>query len=407
MKNDSDNKGGPSKQPRRGPRRDNRPQVRIERALREIKAVIRTLAESEGLPAGEELPMEQLALTLDVPTAGDLELRNSAKATVEELQDAIREHLKGKLSFRPGRVFCYQCDSCECRHSEPTSSTDTFAGYTATGKPTWKDFANLCLERKDERVDLLFAKKPQVVAVKFSAAELTEELLPKFGRGSLVFRVLGQVTAGLIPEKWFANKDGDARVAMTLQLVETRSNSPRHRLRLNILNATLDDLAATGDVGGRAPAERLRRAVSQSKKRLESLARKVIQAEARNRDFDLRGDCTALLSQLTSEVEKVFRPPQTRTQHAQERHVGGQRPTSSAMRDAREAPDERLLFDTKTDTIVVLGPKGRAHLFSPSGKHVTSLQLNPGEVERKSKKRWRPIQKEEAEGWRKAMAAKS
>ncbi len=407
MKNDSNNKGGKGRQPRRGPRRDNRPQVRIERALREIKAVIRALAENEGLPAGEELPMEQLALTLDVPTAGDIELRNSAKATVEELQYAIREHLKAKLSFRPGRLFCYQCDSCECRHSEPTSSTDTFAGYTATGKPTWKDFANLCLERKDERVDRLFGKNPEVVAVKFSASELTSELLPKFGRGSLVFRVLGQVTVGLIQEKWFAHRKGDARIALTLQFVETRSNSPRHRLRLNILNATLDDLAATGDAGGRAPAERLRRAIGQSKKRLESLARKAIQSEARNRDYDVLGESAVLLTQLSNEVEKVFRPPQRRTQHAQDRHVGGKRPTSSAMRDARETPDERLLYDTKTDTIVVLGPKGRAHLFSPTGKHVTSLQLNPGEVERKSKKRWRPIDKQVAESWRKAMDTQS
>jgi hypothetical protein len=113
-----------------------------------------------------------------------------------------------------------------------------------------------------------------------------------------------------------------------------------------------------------------------------------------------------MLGRLRSEIERIFRAPSHRTQHAQERHVRGERPTSSAIRDARDAPDERVLRDVRRDTMVVLGPKGRAHLFADDGRHVTSLQLRPGELDRKSSRaRWRPVTHEEAQRFRQTLAA--
>jgi len=62
-----------------------------------------------------------------------------------------------------------------------------------------------------------------------------------------------------------------------------------------------------------------------------------------------------------------------------------------AVKDARKAADEKFLHDAEKDTIVVLGPKGRTHVFSRTGKLVTSMVVKPGELERRfNKTRWRP-----------------
>jgi len=56
----------------------------------------------------------------------------------------------------------------------------------------------------------------------------------------------------------------------------------------------------------------------------------------------------------------------------------------------------------------VLGPRGRAHVFSPDGRHVTSLSLGPAEAERKGgRSRWRPLTGPEAAAFRKAIAERS
>ena len=54
-------------------------------------------------------------------------------------------------------------------------------------------------------------------------------------------------------------------------------------------------------------------------------------------------------------------------------------------------------MDAHTRAYVVLGPKNRAHLFTSAGKHMTSMQLDPGELDRKvGRRRWRPVSPETA-----------
>ena len=55
------------------------------------------------------------------------------------------------------------------------------AGYVPTGKPTWIEFLELCLQRRPPGFDRLFAERPGVVAFAEAAADLTEGLLPGFG----------------------------------------------------------------------------------------------------------------------------------------------------------------------------------------------------------------------------------
>jgi len=374
-------------------------QQRAQRVLSELRSLGRQLAEEQGLHASEVMPIEELVLPARVAFSGNQ--KEGTEALLAAYRERIAESVTARLSFRRGHVYCFQCGSNDCAHARPGTSEETFAGYTATGKPAWISLPNLCIARGDPRVDKLYGGKPEVVTVIQPAHELTEELLPSFGRDSLAFKLIGQVVAGWIPGRvWPASRDSE-RVALTVQVVETLSSHPRSRLRVNVLGLGPNGLAEAAHESARMPAERLRRAVRETRERVEAIGRRMVEAERRGKPLEVGRESATLLKKLGHELSRIFNSGDKRTRHAQSRHVKGGRPTSSALRDAREAPDERLLRDTRRDTIVVLGPRGRAHLFSPEGKHVTSLQLDPGELDRKSRKgRWVPMAIEDARAWR-------
>lgn len=380
------------------------PESKARRVLRDLRALARDLAQREGLHPEDSVPVDDLALSLTValndPSADD----DAAPGLIDSMRGQLREHLAATLAFRPGRAYCYQCRSAGCKHSAPCDPGETFAGFSATGKPSWVTFQNLCLQRKEPRVDLLFGEKPQVIALGLTGHELTADLMHGFGQNSGVYRVLGQVSAGLIPIGWWPGRTGDGRMTLTLQFVETHTGVSTKRLRLNIIGASSDDLARAAGNTGREPTERLRRLVMESRKRLRDIARNHGQQERRGRKVDWHEAVEPLVRQVCTDLEKVFRPHRARTNHAQQRHEGGARPTDAALRDAREAPIERLLHDQHRDTIVVLGPKGRAHVFSREGKHVTSLHLGPRELERKTKTRWKPLPKQMEDEWRQLLS---
>lgn len=52
----------------------------------------------------------------------------------------------------------------------------------------------------------------------------------------------------------------------------------------------------------------------------------------------------------------------------------------------------------------MLGARGRAHLFSPAGKHVTSIRFDPPAIERRrDRKRWRPASRDEIDALQAAV----
>lgn len=69
-----------------------------------------------------------------------------------------------------------------------------------------------------------------------------------------------------------------------------------------------------------------------------------------------------------------------------------------AMADFARATPENLLFDTRRETLVVVGDRGRAHVFNREGKLVTSIRYNPAVIEkRRQNGMWRPAAREEVE----------
>ena len=88
-------------------------------------------------------------------------------------------------------------------------------------------------------------------------------------------------------------------------------------------------------------------------------------------------------------MERMDRQKGRRTRHADERRRD-KRPTHAALQDLESATGEGTFWDDWRGTLVVSGPKGRFHIFSGEGRHVTTLNLPPEAVEsRLRRKRWR------------------
>ncbi len=380
---------------------------RAMRVLEDLRVLAREAAERAGLARGERSPVEALVVPVVVsldregPSRG---ARQEADRMVADLSARVDEALRGAGAFRPGHVHCFQCGTAECVHAVPSSPSETFAGWVATGKPEWIDFANLLLERQDERVDRLYGEPPEIVALRMDGRELHGRLLGAFARDR-EFAVLGQVAAGLVPGDFGSGRGEGGRRVVTMQVVQTRLGGRNRRLRLNLLGATMDEVSAASEgAGGRGSAERLRRLIVAASQRLDVLGRSAAAAARQGRATDLDAEVGALLAHLRTELERIFREAGHRTRHAVERHLGGGRPTDKALQDAQRATPERLRYDQQRNTIVVLGPHGRAHVYSPDGRHVTSLVLGPAEAERKGgRSRWRPLTAAEVEAFRQTL----
>jgi hypothetical protein len=67
-----------------------------------------------------------------------------------------------------------------------------------------------------------------------------------------------------------------------------------------------------------------------------------------------------------------------------------------ALTDLAQAKDEDVLLDTRERTFVVLGDRGRAHVFNRQGKIVTSVRYSTEAIEkRRTGGRWKPLPKDE------------
>lgn len=388
------------------------PEERAERVFRELYEIARAMGEEYGLSRGEPFPIPALQLPVrvhfDTRPSKDLQ-RERAEALVSLYRDRILEGLTAHKAFRMGHVYCFQCDAPDCIHATPTDPLTTFVGYTATGKPTWETFPNVCLARGVEKVDRLYGDHPESFAIVLGARELAGELLPGFGSDSLAYNVLGQVVLGLIPQDLRPDRGQGNRVALTVQLLETRTGSDRTRLRLNVLGLTPDQIAEAADNGTeRSVAARLAELLRLARQRLHGLGRQIELRERRGAQGELAQRIGPMLHSIRGDLERLFKARKARTQHAREHHEAGRRPIGQALTDAARASDDRFLLDVRKKTLVVLGPKARAHIFSAQGRHVTSLQLDPGELERKVGKRvWRPLAPEDVARFRETLAAAS
>ncbi len=376
---------------------------RTERREKAVSDALRTLIRdlqmdqfgAAGLPADSELDMD-----LRVRVKPD---DNWSLAFEPSLADQVLRHLQEagatREAYHAGRCHCFRCQSSACEHSAPPSSLGVFKGYTATGVPEWTDLHQVFLEAKDERVDRLFAGKPDVLAMVQLGHGLKQAQLSSFGRASKTYSILGQVVAGylLLPHRR-SEPAAERRLALTFQIVETRGRDGAVQVRLNTLAGRMS-AAEFEELLASDWEPWVYRARELAARALETIERRAASARVAGQPADVQSAMRrvpVVLRRLAEYLERGHRQGQRRTRHVEDRRQEN-RPVHKALDDAREAAAQSLYHDEKTHTWIVCGPQGRTHVFNDEGRHVTSLFLKPEAVAfRLRTRRWRPVTDGEA-----------
>lgn len=342
-----------------------------------------------------------LDLRLSVPIQRQAVDDEQAESLARYLDDEIAAHLAHDAILKPGHVYCLRCNDAGCEHSTIENERQVFAGYGPSGMPRFLDFGQWVLERQSPHLDRLYQKPPRLVTDVISGRDLDAQLLPAFRDRKTHFRLHGQVTAG-----WFRLPRRDrtlGSLAVTFQILSSAKKSGKktrfRRLGLNLLVRGFDDepLEALYDRVDEVPWSA---AVTWGQEALDSIERSQYKKSTSGNNLERRID--GVLQGIGRRLQHDRRAREKRTDHAQQRHDEGDRPTRLAQRDLAQAKDERILFDTRRKTLVVLGPRGRAHVWSPAGKLVTSLRASPDSIQRKRKlKIWRPATQDEINTLRK------
>lgn len=338
-----------------------------------------TLLHVEGV---DPLAMPRyLELNLRVPLDGGNDIRHAAGTAVEQISKRVREVREHEKALRPGAVYSYFADTSHAEGCRPTEPRHVFDGYSSTGKPQFADFVTLAIERKDPQIERLLAGEEIILTRVTMGRVLRTQQLAEFGGNSPVFKILGQVDAGL-----FRVLGAAGRCAFSFQVLRGTTLEGRVRLRLHAVGAV--DPMDLAD-----PA--LMQILSRCQRQLDVEAMR-LQGQQQNGEVDEEAFVLPLLQELARQLQSRTRSAGRRTQHGLERAEEGQRPTSRAYPDAGEASDDAILWDLDQNTVVVLGGKGRVHVFTPQGKHVTSVMMQGQAIERRRHMgRWRAAEPEE------------
>ncbi len=348
-------------------------------AVQALAEMAHTLLHIEGV---DPLAMPRyLELNLRIPLDGGNDVRHAAGTAVEQISKRVREVREHEKALRPGAVYSYFADSSHADGCRPAEPRQVFEGYSSTGKPQFADFVTMAIERKDPNIDRLLAGEDIVLTRVTMGRVLRTQQLAEFGGNSPVFKILGQVDAGL-----FRTLDAAGRCAFSFQLLRGTTLEGRVRLRLHTVGAVDPmDLADPG----------LMQILSRFQRQLDAEAMR-LQGQQQGGEVDEEAFVLPLLQELARQLQGRTRHAGRRTQHGLERSEEGQRPTSRAYPDAAEASDDSILWDLDQSTVVVLGGKGRVHVFTPQGKHVTSVMMQGHAIERRLHTgRWRNAEPEE------------
>lgn len=336
---------------------------------------------------------ESVEIRLRLPTLdrGDwvTEVRDNTSDSIDE---ALGRLLLHRSVFRIGHVYCLRCASSDCEHSVPTFSTEVFAGYSPSGVPKFQDLGQWLLDRQDPRIDQIYRTPPGLVAHFASGSELLKDLLPAFRDADSGYHIHGQVAVGwyMFPTEYGL----PTPVALTFQIVSTRPEKGRRRFGLNLIGVGPEDepLENLFDRVGEIPwldASRWAHSI------LLDVERSVARPKPPNTE-QIEKRLNGLLTGLARRLEHQRRSRDRKTHHGQQRHQDRSRPTEMAFADLEQAKDEKILFDTRRETLVVVGDRGRAHIFNPSGRLVTSIRYSPTAIgKRRQKGLWKPATRDQ------------
>jgi hypothetical protein len=373
------------------------PAEEANRLQQKLLNLVNRMAADSGVR--EDALDDEVELTLELhlqPSKG-FQPVGSHVPLYRQLSDQLEECAAQTDAFQMGRVYCYRNRTAQGPETYPPRSSAVFAGYSPTGVPQWKDFHQFLLDEGDDRVDLLFASKPRVVAHTTLGRVLKAAMLPSLGKQSRSYNILGQVTAGYFGLP--IEEESRDRLAVTFQVVECRAARGLFRLELNVIGvapsgAPVAELMLLNEL---PMLTRAYRPVRRELQEIEKAIRNQPDERAGVRKNELLRRVPALLTRVAEILGRVQRQSARRTQHAVERR-SDQRPVQCAIEDTRKAAAEAFYIDERRRTVVVRGPRNRVHVFSEDARHVTTFALRDDQVQsRLRRKAWRAAQAAERE----------
>lgn len=280
--------------------------------------------------------------------------------------------------WQPGSVFCLQCEQSDCEHATPPSSDAVFYRYTPNGKPLFRPLLDILLEERPTLGEQLYRGPHTLVDFLRTEPQRDDPLLDEVvqRRSTVVEAVLH---LGFLKSR---RLDAEHRCAVSILLLREHQQYRLHQVGLE--GAIFKRLAELPDSDH---IKALNQSLAFGRRKLKRLRR-----QTRAGVSDQKVSPVTVLKQLGTAMRRMSTKHRGRTEHAKIRHAQGDRPTGEALKDAQKVGAMSLLYDERRQTWVVIGRRGRAHLFAAKGRHVTSIRLDTGEVERKKGSgRWRSV----------------
>lgn len=318
--------------------------------------------------------------------------RASAEALVTRLRGELEQRVMDAGLVVPGRVWNFATESFDSDCARPEDPRHVLVGYGLEGRPRWADLVTLAIEKKHDAVEQLLAGREGAVAFAERGDVVTEGVKPAFDPESIPFRIVGQLVCGL-----FESSEAGRRVALTIQVLASKRDGNSERLICHAVSAV--DLADLPDPS-------VRKILKNFDGRLIDLAKQLDGKRAAGETPDVAEAVLPLLRELARRLSQDAKNRSRKTDHARDREDEG-RPTAQAFPEARSARDHHLYMDNEEQTIVVVGKKGRIHVFSPDARHVTSVVMPPANVRQRVKSgRWRLAEANERGSFREALTSK-
>ena len=278
-------------------------------------------------------------------------------------------HEADMSEWKAGAVFCVQCLSSTCEHALPPSRDAVFHRYTPNGKPVFRPLQDILLEQSPVLGEQLYRGPRKLVDFLCVKPQDEDPLLSEV-RKRTSMTIEAVLYLGFLRSE---RLNAEERVAVSILLLRDGSRFRLHQVGLK--QTLFDRLAELADDDH---IKALDQSMRFAGRKLKRMARQHKAGVA-----DQKMSPVTVLKQLGTAMRRISMKHRTRTKHAKRRHAEGGRPTGEALKDALRVGAPSLLFDERRQTWVVIGRRGRAHLFAPAGKHVTSIRLETGEVQRK------------------------
>ena len=340
-------------------------QVSLSQLLDLVRAQVRSIRQGKVAPLDLHL--------------GDDEAWARSKAL---FLDSVMDQVPLSQSAFGGELVCFQCQGQSCNHGLPTRPDEVFIRYTPNGKPLFQSFSDVVLREQPKLADKLFGSSSTLITYVISDPQAKDPLLPEVKQQS-ERTLIGVLHIGFLRSDALST---EVRTAVSVVMFEFGGRYELQVVGLNELS--LECIRALPDSDH---LKMLETAFRSARRKIKRLMR-----QRRANIANQKMSPIAILNQLGAVMRRINARGQSRTHHAKKRHAQGGRPTGQAFRDARQVTPVHLLFDERRRTYVVLGRRSRAHLFSARGKHVTSIRLQQGELERKkSSGRWRATSTED------------